>query len=542
MKLTYRHLTHVRASVAVVAILSITVIAFTAAGVLAIVLPGYHVSVQTAGWQEARLASEAGIDLAMERLNASALNPSSPAADWTEWKNASNEVASGATLAFSNANASSPNASLSGNALVVSPSLYLDNYTISRNTGIPAVADVSVCALYPENLPNNRWFRIRSMGTAALGGPPRVPMDRMDTTLRRLTISGRTRGLIAASDVLTPISEAAIPFPRASRIVEVLARPVRPFEMAMHTEEGLDLANSNGWILDSYDSRDSTKSNPGSPDGGVYPDGALNADGTRKSQGNGNIGTNKENPDNTPYAPLVTADGADVRGNIMTNGGDDTSTEANENVSGADRVDGAITDNFYDPMVPVTVPTAAELPTTKPVPLDGDFRASSTKEVYRVSGDLGPLVVSGTGEIVIIVSGKWDIGSGLGAKVVIPAGIKATVYVGGNVEFHNGEVNSNAQSSKVPGNLVIYGFAPVKADGTRPQLNGDGNPSMIAAFYGPNYDVLLSGTNTWIGAIVANTYAISGGGNGGFHYDEALAGIGFVKKYQIMSYFEDARK
>ena len=38
------------------------------------------------------------------------------------------------------------------------------------------------------------------------------------------------------------------------------------------------------------------------------------------------------------------------------------------------------------------------------------------------------------------------------------------------------------------------------------------------------------------------SYQIVGGGNGGFHYDEFLGFVGYVKKYVVHSYQEDSRQ
>jgi hypothetical protein len=120
----------------------------------------------------------------------------------------------------------------------------------------------------------------------------------------------------------------------------------------------------------------------------------------------------------------------------------------------------------------------------------------------------------------------------------------ATLYVKGNIDFGNGLVNTTAASSKKAGNLIIYGAPPVNADGSLPvrTLNSNGNPEIAAAFYGPSYRVTLRGTAEWYGAVAAYSFSINGGGSGGFHYDEALGGAGFIKKFEIVSSFEDSRQ
>jgi len=106
------------------------------------------------------------------------------------------------------------------------------------------------------------------------------------------------------------------------------------------------------------------------------------------------------------------------------------------------------------------------------------------------------------------------------------------------------ELEHAATSSKKPGNLIIYGVPDRNGDGSLPvrSLNSNGNPEIAAAFLGPSYRVSLQGTAEWYGSVAAYSYQINGGGTGGFHCDEALGGVGYIKKYEIVSSFEDSRQ
>ena len=139
------------------------------------------------------------------------------------------------------------------------------------------------------------------------------------------------------------------------------------------------------------------------------------------------------------------------------------------------------------------------------------------------------------GNVEILVNGNLDIGNGGGANIVIPPNVYATIYVNGNIDFGNGTVNANAASSKVASRLTIYGTS---STGT---YSASGNAETILSFYGPNYDVTLSGTVTTVGSIVSKSFRINGGGNGGFHYDEALGRSGDIAGWAVASYFDDAR-
>ena len=64
-----------RGSVLMVTLLFMAILSFTAAHVLKIVLSRHTTTVQTAAWHEARLAAEAGMDLALAELNRNVPDP-----------------------------------------------------------------------------------------------------------------------------------------------------------------------------------------------------------------------------------------------------------------------------------------------------------------------------------------------------------------------------------------------------------------------------------------------------------------------------------
>jgi Tfp pilus assembly protein PilX len=528
-------------STTVIALLTLLILTMVAVGVLRTTVPRYQVAHQASGWQEARLAADAGIDIALERLNRNVPNPAANGADWSGWKLNASTAATGLMLARSNA-AGVTGFTAAGSSLIATPSIKLDNVDVSPTAGALAATDIQLTALYTGSGTSasaiNPWFHIRSMGTASVGGPPRAAIDRMDTALRRLSLRSM-RPTLAASDVLTT---STVPFPNASRIVEVLARPVTPFTRAIETEDTLILGNSAGWQVNSYDSEDDNKSN-----NGLYP-----GDSSPKIQSNGDIASNKQNPAASPYGPLITANGATVLGNVSTNGGDNPATPAFENISGAGgitttRIDSTFVGGLDAPPVP-TVSSYALKPagyqSGTPFPASGSSSSDIYYRVHTSDPSLGSFAVSGSGRVTIFIDGDWNIGTGAGAAVTIPPGVNATVYVKGNVNFGNGMVNTNAASSKKPGNLIIYGIPDPNPDGSLPSrtLSSNGNPQIAAAFYGPSYRANFKGTAEWYGAIACYSYQITGGGNGGFHYDEALGGAGFIKKFLVYSHYEDSRQ
>ena len=221
---------------------------------------------------------------------------------------------------------------------------------------------------------------------------------------------------------------------------------------------------------------------------------------------------------------------------------DDPGTTAHENVSGSGGMyQTRIHDDFDEEIPPVTAPVWGVVsgnPAGNTNFATGNSPATPTR--YIISGNLGAFAVTApaagsTGYVEILVNGNLNIGNGGGAQIVIPPNVYATLYVDGNIDFGNGDVNANAASSKVATHLTVYG---VHATGT---YSASGNGTNILTFYGPNYDATLSGTITTMGSIVSKSFDINGGGNGGFHYDEALGRTGDVAGWTIVSYFDDAR-
>ncbi len=277
----------------------------------------------------------------------------------------------------------------------------------------------------------------------------------------------------------------------------------------------------------------------------IYPSSAA------ERQSNGGVATQKTLPAGTPYGALIDGNGAVVAGDVATVGGDNPSTTAHENVSGNGGMNQArIFDTFDEEITSVTKPiwltgvtappagntnfVTASVPVSSPAPL--------APKRYVINGNLGSFSVvapaaGSKGYVEIIVNGNLDIGNGGGAKIDIPPNVFATIWVDGNVDFGNGMVNSNAASSRVATHLTVYGVST----NVNPTYSASGNAEQTLAFYGPNYTVNFNGTVTTYGAVIGKTFGISGGGNGGFHYDEALNQAGPIAGWGTAGYFEDSR-
>ena len=272
-------------------VITIAALSLLAAEVMRIVSSKYQNALQTSVWQEALLASESGIDLAIVELRKS-LFPS-PNHAWEGWNNAPNNGATSYTLT------TIPNSGLAGTPM-----------TIGVNVDAP-----------PELLStDNNWqyYRIRAIGSMPLTGPARANDNKQDTRLRKLSLRWErfTNGILAAHSIAVP---------QATRHVEAIVKPVSSFDEAIMSVGMLDLTNLS-IVIDSYDSRDSTKST-----NGLY-------DATKRQE-HGNIATDGQ---------LLDAGNAHVYGDVATNSGVASNIG---NVTGSERTD------FYQEPIPISAPT-----------------------------------------------------------------------------------------------------------------------------------------------------------------------------------------
>ena len=507
--------------VLITAIILITTVAVVLVAFYQGFVPKYRSIYQAASWQEALHGAEAGVDYTMQVLNNSASTTKNPDAyAWT-----------GFTTTNTNAAATT-----SGGGSAATPVSNLNNRERTLNaaqlpflggTNNVRVMKVSVDVYTRNNTPPNNssnaypWFRIRSTGKADVPGRT-VPSDSRDTNLRRMKLNNAS--------------------PYVTRTVEVIARPKFRFSRAITTVTDLSLGNSSNWAVDSFDSTDTAKSEPGNVVSGYSAGGVYPASTPSEIQSNGSIATQAVEPSGVTYGTLITGNGAIVKGDVLTVGGDDPATATHENVSGSGGMDQSrIRDDFDDTLPPVPKPGWSA--TTSNPPGNTGFAtstSSSSPTRYIISGNLGAFAVTApaagsTGYIEIVVNGNLSIGNGNGAKVVIPPNVYASIYVDGNIDFGNGSVNSDSASSQVASHLTVYG---VHASGT---YTASGNAVETLTFYGPAYAATLSGTVTTVGSFVANTFRINGGGNGGFHYDEALGNGGDIVGWVVASYMDDAR-
>jgi hypothetical protein len=270
----------------------------------------------------------------------------------------------------------------------------------------------------------------------------------------------------------------------------------------------------------------------------VYP-----ANKPAEIQSNGGIASAEARQSSSPIGALIDGNGAVVKGDVQTFGGDDLETVVHENVSGSQNMDQSrIKDDFDEEIPALTEPvwTAWTYQGNGPGSYLTGTKTAPTR--YSITGNLGTFAVTApaagtTGYIEIIVTGNLSTGNGNGAGITIPPNVYATIWVRGNVDFGNGEINANNSSSQVASHLSVIGTSTA-ANAT---YTASGNAEQVLSFYGPAYAATLNGTVETSGSFVVKSFNINGGGNGGFHYDEALGKSGPIAGWQVASYFEDTR-
>ena len=495
------------ASTLIISLVVIACIGVSIAASFQSLLPKYRGTHQGIVWQEVLHGADAGADLAIDTLNTWTKTNQNP--DTFPWTSNSWTITD------------STNYSTNGERTLASASLPVIGGP--NNVRLTKLAVDIYTREGTGTAPNyNPWFRIRSTARADLPGEE-VSSDSRDVELRRMKLSAKTG--------------TGAPDPHVTRTVEVVVRPRYRSRRAITSVNDLSLGNSSNWVVDSFDSQDTLKSNPGTTAGGVYP-----GSSSSKVQTNGNVANAKQNPASTPYGALISGNGAIVKGEVKTNGGDNPSTSVHENVSGSTGMDQSRILSDFGEEIPIpTAPTWASTTYsgTGPASYVTGTKASPTR--YNITGGLGTFAVtapaSGTGYIEIKIAGALSTGNGSGAGITIPPNVYATIWVGGNIDFGNGNINTTSSSSKVASHLTVYGVSTSSSA----TFSASGNAVQALVFDGPNYSTNLNGTVETTGSFVVKNFSISGGGNGGFHYDEELGRTTSIEGWDVASYFEDSR-
>jgi hypothetical protein len=203
----------------IAAILTVAVLASVSAGVLFTVGARHQDNYQAAGWREALVAAEAGVERAMADLRTTIDDPAKAWAGWVVVDSAGNP-ASSQTIDRDGRWAT-------GYTLRLSETL-APQAGETRETRYAVLVDVP-STLAPTARRWNQSYRIRSTGISVLPGAGRAVADKRDTQLRRLSLlMDRTVGL--------PGSGSQLARPEATRTIEVVAKPESVYEYALAAE------------------------------------------------------------------------------------------------------------------------------------------------------------------------------------------------------------------------------------------------------------------------------------------------------------------
>ena len=464
-------------------VIIIMLLSMGAVEILRLVTVKYQNALQTATWQEALVAGESGIDLAITELRKS-LFPA-PNHAWESWNNPPGDGVTSYTLT------TVENAGFAGTPMTVQ--IYVD--------APAALID-----------PTNFWqyYRVRTVGTMPITGPARATDNKQDNRLRKFSLRWErfTDGILAPRSISSP---------QVSRRVEAIVRPVGSFDQAIMSVASLDFTDQN-IVVDSYDSRSPSKST-----NGLYD--------VAKRQQHANIATDGN---------LIDAGNAHIYGDVSTNAG---TVSGAANITGVERTDfyqepipvGAPTWLSINP-TPSIVTGGVSIPAS---PIRSSVASRYILSGITLSGN-ETLTIAGAPDgsrtfVELYITGDISV-TGQGQITVAP-GVSATVYFAGNVDISGkGILNSNNQ----PGDLMMYGINP--SSGSPRHVSLSGNAQLTAAVYAPGHTVTVVGGGSSghvFGSIVGKTVTMTGVTN--LHYDEALASGGIINNYKIVSWFEDTR-
>ncbi len=280
-----------KGGVLVASVLTVAVLASISAVTLSAVNAKHRNSYQAAGWRDALVAAESGVERAMAELTASIGDPNSAWTGWTVVDAAGNPAQ---------------------NQTIDRDGRWIPGYTLRTVTTLPPQNGESVqtqCLVMvdvPATLASTsrRWnqsFRIRSTGIVPLPQLSRAVSDEKDTQLRRLslvtdrTVGSETRG-------------ARLGVPQATRTIEVIAKPESVFRYGLAAEINFKLQRKT--FIDGYNSN--------------YPDSSTNGkyDPAKRTPKGGSVLANRWKKKPKPTNPLEKFDlgHATIYGDLVVKG------------------------------------------------------------------------------------------------------------------------------------------------------------------------------------------------------------------------------
>ena len=542
----------------VCALCTIVIVSLIGANVLVNCITHYNVTAkQLKGWKEALYAAEAGGDAGFDEVR-KALNPLSLPFTTDGW-----------------AAAPSP-APTPGPAWTKTISGFGQEGNLSTTVTIDKLFDTT--GTIPSSTP---YYRIRAVGTARLFGLPRVGLSDQflaggpnfvansasrgvgDTLLRKIDFKYDHFKASYGDGDGHNLSLSTVTFPQITRRIELVAVPKYfVFGGAMRVVNTFD-GPGNAGFLDSYNSKNPTNPNPGSPQ---VVNNNIPGPNTTSYYGS--------NPSNSTYLADAHdgdvsvgaknfAEGGPIWGDVTTNGGN--LTHSGYQISGT--IDNNVPFTIPPLPAPDTTGFSAGNSGTGADTATGTSESSPTGFVY--SGITGSKTIkngnAGSSTFPYAYA-KIVVNGDITGQITVEKGVTAEIWFTGNMKVKAGDLDNqnvdrgtptaNPGSLGVPplipptpaddpnpsraGHLKFFGISPTTS-GTRQTIEIDPSGNIFATFYAPSAHITVKGDTDIFSAIVGRSF--SGNGNTGFHYDKALnqVDIGVVTDYQVVSYVEDIR-
>ena len=467
--------------------MSIAMLAAFAAAALYRVQPRLATTYHSSSWSEAFNAAEAGADLALKAMNDSVMSPDTAWAAWTPNDATTFPKTWVPTIAPHGGD---------GNTKVYCR-VTADNSIVDRNGA--------------------KWIRVRSLGVAELPGTSRTGIE---AAVCAVDGTKTFRSILRKERFIADQTGGVLHLPQIVRTVEALAAPpsARRYSRALLAQDSIKMSGSA--LIDSFDSSDATKST-----NSLYD--------AAKRQSNGDIASNSS-------GELSDLNDKYVYGDASSNGGviHDTAN-----------VQGNVYNNFTTDIAPVgkpvwstfnVNPVAIKDPSSTvtlqggPVGSPQNFKLTELK----ISHDsrrliLAPHETGAESYINIWVTGKMSVlGNGY---IEQQPGVHVQIFCEDDITIGGGGF---VNQSNIAANLQVFGINP--ESGT-PKVHLSGGAGFTGVLNAPEFPLEISGNGTFVGAVIAKS--VKFGGNGGFHYDEALANFSANggTKYQYASWIEDIR-
>jgi hypothetical protein len=490
-----------------IALLTVAVLAAIAACVLSTVSSHMRTAQTSAAWKEALTTAESAVDMTVAdltgllpdvRLDASeglAIGTSQLPLDLvTRLGVGSNglNLAQGITLSYKPA-ALTHGGEGSGRQeatvfIDVMPlSQLLQGGTLSLG-GLSGLLSDPLSALNGADM---QLIHLRARGVVPLSGGARVDQDSLDARLRRPSL------------VWDRLNGGRVSRAQVTREVEVLLKPVFPYQSAV-TSAGRFRAESTDAVFDSFNSALPLTSTAGRYD-------------VTKRLLNGDVFV-----DNSEVALA-----GRVFGSVRTDHG---------GVEKSERITGMVDNNFSQPLPLIRKPTWQGSPLapgsiTGATTLPGGTLGIPTR--YKFDRVTAPLRIT-RGLLPVDSAVEIWIQHDFTGSLTIDPGVRAKVYVEGNVDLPNGSlVNGSNRAS----NLQFFGIPAGTGTETPVIRLGLGTTEVCAAIYAPTHRLELNGAGHFTGAITAASFQATGAAQ--VHYDESLAlSVGPILRFAVASWVE----